>query len=176
MKKLHRIMGEKGISVINNYGLHRESRQNNLNQDIGISIYSNKDESLRFSDHWGYYKRSDEIEKHDKPENMLLARKDKDGKYQLVQIVKKQNLNGRSINNKVKDTPKTLNPEKMAKLIVSTYQKWNNKGNLEKLPEMAREDFENIFGRALEDDTSGFQNFIEKYGKMFPVLSGITAA
>jgi len=176
MKKLHKIIGEEGLAIINKYGIRKESQYNDLNEDVGISIYSENGD-LRFSDHWGGQPSSDEIRENDKSNNMILGKKDSKGHYQLVKIVKKQNIPTKSIDCKVDKTLKKVDPNRIAKSLINKYREWNRNGKLSELPEMARESFIQLIENELvQSDYSGVGRFMEVYGEQIQKsLSGQTS-
>ena len=167
-KKLYKIVGEQGASIIRKYGLSKASKYNNLELEKGLSFYPNQGDEFRFSDHWGGQSASDELRKCESPENMILARRI-NGIYEIVKIVKKQGLNGKNIEDKVQESSRKINP----KILLETYRELNRTGKLSGLSEDLRESFKAIFPALQKSDYSKVGPFLERYGSKISQLTSV---
>ena len=167
-KKLYKIVGKQGASIIREYGLSRSSKHNNFELGAGISFYPNQGDEFRFSDHWNGQLASDELRKCESPENIILARKI-NGVYEIIKIVKKQELNGKSVEDKVQEPSRKINPG----ILIDIYRKLNRNGGLDKLSEDLRESFQLIFPDLQRSDYSKVGPFLEKYGSKISQLASV---
>jgi len=164
-KKAYNILGEKGASIIREYGLSRGSKYNDFKAEVGISFYPGKGDEFRFSDHWGGQSASDELKACENSKNMILGRKVK-GVYGIVKIVKKQEPHIKSVEDKVQDVPR-IGP----KTLINIYRELNRTGRLDGLSEDLRESLELIFPCLQRNDYSGVEAFLERYGPRIAKLA-----
>ena len=166
-KKLYKILGKQGASIIREYGLSRASKHNDSKLEGGMSFYPNQGDEFRFSDHWAGQSASDELRECESSENIILARKI-NGVYRIIKIVKKQELNGKSVEDKVQKPSRKINP----RILIDIYRKLNRNGELSRLSEDLRESFTLIFPDLQRADYSRVDPFLEKYG---PKLSQLVS-